>query len=85
MKLAFLFADSHHTLHLVNGRVPFHKPTEAELEAAAFEIARGLQMEVSVLQFVGALKNGVLAGPEWFEPRALQPPRDEGKREDGDG
>ena len=63
MKLAFLFADTRHNLHLVNWRGEQHKPNVNELEQIAREVSpsRGWQ-------FVGALRNGALAGPEWFVP-----------------
>ena len=69
MKLSFLFADSHHTLHLISGRVPFHKPTQERLEEAARDLAETLEMPHSGWDFVGALRNGNLNGPEWYEPK----------------
>lgn len=69
MKLAFLFSDGHHTLHLVSGQIPAHKPTKNDLEMAARDAAISVNAPYKAWDFVGALKNGRLAGPMWFEPK----------------
>ena len=70
MKLAFLFADSRLTLHLVSVNQTRKRSnlTKAQLEEEARIAAIDAGADPESWDFVGALQNSNMQGPVWYEP-----------------